>query len=107
MRIRTADPLNAIEVLYQLSYNPVSVFHYTYIFGHSSSLINKISRSAQTRPSNSSYNCPLGNKQPAWQRQQAPPIRQPASKKILDARMLLPSGAGATPAEPHAISKQE
>jgi hypothetical protein len=23
MRIRTADPLNAIEVLYQLSYNPV------------------------------------------------------------------------------------
>ena len=22
-RIRTADPLNAIEVLYQLSYNPV------------------------------------------------------------------------------------
>ena len=22
MRIRTADPLNAIEVLYQLSYNP-------------------------------------------------------------------------------------
>jgi hypothetical protein len=23
MRIRTADPLNAIEVLYQLSYSPV------------------------------------------------------------------------------------
>lgn len=26
MRIRTADPLNAIEVLYQLSYNPRSCF---------------------------------------------------------------------------------
>ncbi len=26
MRIRTADPLNAIEVLYQLSYNPLSAF---------------------------------------------------------------------------------
>lgn len=25
-RIRTADPLNAIEVLYQLSYNPVKPF---------------------------------------------------------------------------------
>lgn len=25
-RIRTADPLNAIEVLYQLSYNPVQRF---------------------------------------------------------------------------------
>ncbi len=27
-RIRTADPLNAIEVLYQLSYNPLSVLYY-------------------------------------------------------------------------------
>ncbi len=26
MRIRTADPLNAIEVLYQLSYNPLRTF---------------------------------------------------------------------------------
>jgi hypothetical protein len=26
MRIRTADPLNAIEVLYQLSYNPLRCF---------------------------------------------------------------------------------
>ncbi len=25
-RIRTADPLNAIEVLYQLSYNPLRCF---------------------------------------------------------------------------------
>ena len=27
-RIRTADPLNAIEVLYQLSYNPVQCVFY-------------------------------------------------------------------------------
>ena len=26
-RIRTADPYNAIVVLYQLSYNPLSVFN--------------------------------------------------------------------------------
>ncbi len=26
-RIRTADPLNAIEVLYQLSYNPLKILN--------------------------------------------------------------------------------
>ena len=31
-RIRTADPLNAIEVLYQLSYNPVQrILHHALI----------------------------------------------------------------------------
>ena len=29
MRIRTADPFDAIEVLYQLSYNPVSVLDHS------------------------------------------------------------------------------
>jgi hypothetical protein len=38
-RIRTADPLNAIEVLYQLSYNPVKrVFNSTVFVGSLSSL---------------------------------------------------------------------
>jgi hypothetical protein len=34
MRIRTADPLNAIEVLYQLSYNPLKslLYHHYHNF---------------------------------------------------------------------------
>lgn len=40
MRIRTADPLNAIEVLYQLSYNPLRVFYYGLILGNLSSLVS-------------------------------------------------------------------
>ncbi len=43
-RIRTADPLNAIEVLYQLSYSPraahVSEIYYGSVFGQCQPLAN-------------------------------------------------------------------
>ncbi len=42
-RIRTADPLNAIEVRYQLRYNPLkSIIHTGLIIGILSSFFRKI-----------------------------------------------------------------
>ena len=89
-RIRTADPLNAIEVLYQLSYNPVSAFTImAKILNKVKGLKNKIFNKQDFKKGgcwlglSSPDSDPSGSTPPRLKRRLRKPASLPASKKTL------------------------